>query len=222
MNEQFNYDIFLSHNSKDKPRVRKLAERLRESGLRVWFDQWVIRPGDDIYLAIERGLQASRTLALCMSAATFDSDWVALERSTVLFRDPANRDRRFIPLLLADCEIPDAIRRYRYIDYRDEGETAFRELMEACETEAKAPTPSLESVPSEEPEEWEPIAVLERKLEGHTSLVRSVAVSPDGKWTASGSEDKTVKIWDLETGECRATLEGHEAAVRSVSVRLFK
>lgn len=32
------YDVFLSHNSKDKPRVRKLVERLRAAGLRVWFD----------------------------------------------------------------------------------------------------------------------------------------------------------------------------------------
>ena len=218
MNEQFNYDIFLSHNSKDKPRVRNLAERLREGGLRVWLDEWVIRPGDDIYLAIERGVEASRTLVLCMSRATFDSDWVTLERSTVIFRDPANRDRRFIPLLLADCEIPDAIRRYRYIDYRDEGEAAFRELMEACGTEAEAPTPSLKTVPDEKPEEGEAIALFERKLEGHTAWARSVAVSPDGKWAVSGSSDSTVKIWDLETGECRATLEGHEDEVNCVAV----
>jgi len=30
-------------------------------------DDWVIKPGDDIYLAIERGLEASRTLVLCLS-----------------------------------------------------------------------------------------------------------------------------------------------------------
>jgi len=78
--------VFLSHNSKDKPRVRKLAEWLRAAGLRVWFDDWVIRAGDAIYLAIEHGLEASRTLVLCMSPAAFDSDWVGLERETVLFR----------------------------------------------------------------------------------------------------------------------------------------
>lgn len=32
--------------------MRKLAEQLREAGLRVWFDEWVIRAGDDIFLAI--------------------------------------------------------------------------------------------------------------------------------------------------------------------------
>jgi WD40 repeat protein len=35
---------------------------------------------------------------------------------------------------------------------------------------------------------------------------------------ASGSEDKTVKIWNLETGECRVTLAGHTAEVKCVAI----
>ena len=112
--QSFPYDVFLSHNQADKPRVRQLAERLRAAGLRVWFDEWIIQPGDDIYLAIERGLEAARTLVLCLSPAALGSDWVGLERSTVLFRDPANAGRRFIPLLLADCKLPDTLRRREY------------------------------------------------------------------------------------------------------------
>lgn len=41
MSKDYPYDVFLSHNSKDKPRVRRLAERLEKAGLRVWFDEWV-------------------------------------------------------------------------------------------------------------------------------------------------------------------------------------
>src|SRR5215467_4202144 len=136
MASEFTYDIFLSHHSKDKPRVRKLAEQLREAGLRVWFDEWAIKPGDDIYLAIERGLEAARVQVLCLSPAALGSDWVALERSTVLFRDPTNAGRRFIPLLLADCDLPDALRRYKYVDYRQEAQAAFEELLQACRPEA--------------------------------------------------------------------------------------
>ena len=38
---------------------------------------------------------------VCLSPEAVGSRWVGLERSTVLFRDPANAARRFIPLLLA-------------------------------------------------------------------------------------------------------------------------
>jgi hypothetical protein len=72
------YDVFLSHNSGDKPAVRRLAERLRAAGLQVWLDEWVIKPGDDIYLAIERGLQESRVQVLCLSTVALESDWVTL------------------------------------------------------------------------------------------------------------------------------------------------
>jgi len=107
MPDSFQYDVFLSHNQADKPRVRRLAERLRDAGLRVWpvppkplggggFDEWVIQPGDDIYLAIERGLEASRTLVLCMSASAFGSDWAQLEAGTFRLRDPLNKACRFI------------------------------------------------------------------------------------------------------------------------------
>ncbi|HSS48239.1 MAG TPA: toll/interleukin-1 receptor domain-containing protein [Thermoanaerobaculia bacterium] len=34
------FDVFLSHSSKDKPAVRKLAETLRARGLKVWLDEW--------------------------------------------------------------------------------------------------------------------------------------------------------------------------------------
>ena len=37
---------------------------------------------------------------------------------------------------------------------------------------------------------------------------------PDGRRVVSGSEDKTLKVWDVATGECVATLEGHSSGVR--------
>jgi len=43
--DTFPFDVFLSHNSKDKPRVRRLAQRLKKAGLRVWFDAWILQPG---------------------------------------------------------------------------------------------------------------------------------------------------------------------------------
>jgi hypothetical protein len=61
---------------------------------------------------------------------------VALELSTAIQRDPANKGRRFIPLLLADCEMPDTLRRYRYVDLREE-DAGFEELLIACQTKTQ-------------------------------------------------------------------------------------
>jgi hypothetical protein len=44
--EDFADDVFLSHSTKDKAVVRPLAERLRTDGLKVWFDEWVLKPGE--------------------------------------------------------------------------------------------------------------------------------------------------------------------------------
>ncbi len=38
-------------------------------------------------------------------------------------------------------------------------------------------------------------------LEGHTDTVRAVAISADGAKIVSGSFDKTVRVWSMETGE---------------------
>ncbi len=42
MQTGFQFDVFLSHSAKDKPVVRPLAERLRNDGLKVWFDEWEV------------------------------------------------------------------------------------------------------------------------------------------------------------------------------------
>ncbi|MCP5104203.1 MAG: DUF4365 domain-containing protein [bacterium] len=55
-------------------------------------------------------------------------------------------------------------------------------------------------------------------LKGHDGVVWSVAVTPDGKRAVSGSEDQTLKVWDLNSGKCTATFKGHKAWISSVAV----
>lgn len=61
----FTHDVFLSHSATDRDVVRAVAERLRADGLRVWFDEWVLKAGDNIPAKIEEGLEHSRVLVLC-------------------------------------------------------------------------------------------------------------------------------------------------------------
>ncbi|NEQ22478.1 MAG: protein kinase, partial [Microcoleus sp. SIO2G3] len=55
-------------------------------------------------------------------------------------------------------------------------------------------------------------------LERHAGSIRSLAISPDGQLLASGSDDKTIKLWHLVTGEELFTLKAHTKAVYSVAI----
>ena len=61
-----------------------------------------------------------------------------------------------------------------------------------------------------------PPGPLLQTFTGHTSVVSAVAVLPDGR-VVSGSWDTTLRVWDLETGECKE-LTGHTGSVVAVAV----
>ncbi|MCF4968573.1 trypsin-like peptidase domain-containing protein [Nostoc sp. CMAA1605] len=90
---------------------------------------------------------------------------------------------------------------------------------------APAPTPTRTPKPPQ-PTTSKPVTlnnsssnfVLAKTLKGHSDLVWSVAISPDGRTLASGSDDKTIKIWNIATGQEIRTLNGHSYAVISVAI----
>ena len=87
---------------------------------------------------------------------------------------------------------------------------------EAKQTPSAVHVPTLppaKPLPSFKPETLS----LLRTLTGHTSSVFSVAFSPDGQTVASGSDDKTIKLWNVATGQEVRTLTGHTASVFSVA-----
>jgi WD40 repeat protein len=210
MADDFSYDVFLSHSAKDKAVVRAVAERLRADGLKVWFDEWVLKPGDNIPARIEQGLEHSRVLVLCMSAHAFGSDWAQLESGTFRFRDPLNQERRFIPLRLDDAPIKGSLAQFLHINWRPANrEQEYAKLLEASRPPAKPPVAEVEAAREQ---------VAEKAIQlDYKSATQAYSFSPHGKRALTGSVDTTVRLWDVETGRCLRVLEGHTREVTTVA-----
>jgi WD40 repeat protein len=65
---------------------------------------------------------------------------------------------------------------------------------------------------------WSPDGVLEATLTGHQDYLTSAAISRSGSIAASGSFDKTVRLWDANARGGIGVLTGHEAAVQAVAL----
>jgi small GTP-binding protein len=209
MSEQFKYDVFLSHCFKDRAVVRELAVRLRADGLRVWLDEWQIKPGDMIWRKIEEGLEGSRVLVLCISKDIFESEWAAMESGTFRFRDPTNQERRFVPLRLDSAQIKDSLRQFAYVDWQTKSPREYAKLVAACSS-AHGQIPATKPVAETERGRAIPLAC--------TASINVVALTVDGHRALSGSDDSTIRLWDVEKRTCIAVLEGHSDSVQSAVV----
>jgi len=115
------FDIFLSHNSVDKPWASRLKQDLERYGLSVWLDRDEIRPGDLFAKALESGLAGSRAVALIISPEAMASGWVEEEyyRALSLTKDKA-APVQLIPVLLREASPPDFVTSRDWVDFRDE------------------------------------------------------------------------------------------------------
>ncbi|NJO37206.1 MAG: TIR domain-containing protein [Rhizobiales bacterium] len=212
MTEKFTYDVFISYSSQDKAIVHPLAQRLKLDGVKVWLDDWVLQPGDPISLKIQQGLEKSRVLLMCISKAYFASNWTKLEHHTLLFRDPTNEQRRFVPLLVEDCERPDVIAQFLHIDWREKEERAYQRLLASC---SLLPI-DVERILKPEPAKGKAVPI--ETIGRHHGNVYGFSISQHGAYAVSCSADHSIKLWNIDHRYVVATLEGHTRAVRCVAI----
>ncbi|MGK7953039.1 MAG: GUN4 domain-containing protein [Xenococcaceae cyanobacterium] len=100
------FDVFLAHNSVDKPQVRAIAKELRKRGLKPWLDEEQIAPGDLFQEAIQRAIPQIKAAAICIGPKGLGK-WQVIELQALISQF-INKGSRVIPVLLPGVDkIPD-------------------------------------------------------------------------------------------------------------------
>jgi len=117
------FDVFLSHNSKDKPTVRQLAEALQRRGLKVWLDEWELVPGRPFQRALEEIIQTTRSAAVLVGKDGL-GPWEIPEMEGCL-SEFVSRKLPVIPVLLPDApsqpNLPLFLKGFTWVDLRAGG-----------------------------------------------------------------------------------------------------
>ncbi len=111
--QEFEFDVFLAHNSKDKPQVRAIAQELTRYNLKPWFDEEQIFPGDNIQQVVFQGISQSKVGAFFISQNGLGTFQENLELGAIIqfFLKKRNKNQGFrvIPILLGINDIPDSL-----------------------------------------------------------------------------------------------------------------
>lgn len=133
------YDIFLSHNSRDKEVVEHIAEKLQGAGIEPWLDKWHLVPGVPWQDALAEGLRSSAACALFFGPHDLGS-WAIQELDEARNRAAQDRSFRLIPVLLPGLpdpfdpnRLPPFVGTRTWVDLRRgiEDERAFEILIRA-------------------------------------------------------------------------------------------
>lgn len=106
MREQKRPGIFISHNHRDKPFARRVADDLRRAGANVWIDQAEIQLGDSLIEKIRSGIDDMDYLAVVLSPDSVKSNWVRKEVKIAYEQEIKGKRVKVLPLLYKACRPP--------------------------------------------------------------------------------------------------------------------
>ncbi|WP_373525719.1 GUN4 domain-containing protein [Nostoc sp.] len=114
------FDVFLCHNSKDKPAVIQVAEQLKQRELEPWLDIWELRPGFSWQDSLEQQINQIGAVAIFVGSSGF-GPWQSQEINAFL-RQFVNRKCPVIPVLLSDAptepQLPLFLQGLMWVDFR--------------------------------------------------------------------------------------------------------
>jgi len=221
--------VFVSYAHIDKAVAYPELQRIRSFGIRVWYDEG-IEVGSEWPEAIGKALYGASAFVVLITPAAVVSSNVRKEIYTAL-----NWGKPFLAVHLTLTSLPPGLELQMgdvqaVMRWQMDEDSYARKLGKALASYAEAgtraprarrPAPAVPRASAPAPSRPAPALVVPsrqaRTLTGHTSEVRGVAFSPDGRLLATASHDETVRLWDPATGEHLRILTGHDAWVNGVA-----
>lgn len=131
--------VFLCHGSEDKEFVRKLATDLSSNGVKVFFDEWEIGPGDSIRKKIDLGLEECTHFIVVLTSTSINKPWVNVEIDAA-FVQSVEKSVSFIPIRL---NLPvnelSPLLRSKHAPSFDQYEDSFKNLLSTIYGISKKP-----------------------------------------------------------------------------------
>lgn len=198
--------VFLCHARADKQKVRELYRYLRKRGIQPWLDAEDLVAGQDWRVEIPKAIRASDAIIICLSKNSINKEgFVQTEIAFALEKALEIPPGRIfiIPARFEDCEVPDSLERFQWVDLFEEG--GFRRLMKSLRMRAS----QLERASVQVPESDEPSPNLTSVAETeHNAIAKAAREKEEREAIERAEREKTEKA-------AREPLE-HETAERAM------
>lgn len=144
--------VFLCHSAGDKPAVRNLHKRLKESDVAAWLDEEELIPGEDWAAAMPDVVKRSDVVVICLSESSIGKTGYVQKEIRIALDAADERPEGtifLIPLRLEECVVPDRLKKWHYVNLYEE--RGYKRLMVALEKRATQLGKKLAPGPIEPP-----------------------------------------------------------------------
>lgn len=124
-------EAFLSYSHEDKDFAERIAKKLIDSGIDVWWDNWEISAGDSIIQKIFiEGLSKVDIFLIILSNASVNSNWVKQELDHAIIKK-IEGVTRIIPLIKEKCDIPPPLRTLLWVDLSTDFDAGIQKIVKS-------------------------------------------------------------------------------------------